>query len=99
MRSEEEIRKVFHELGEQSDDPTAPNPRSPAELPVNAWEGDTFKYGYLIGKLVALEWVLGRSSTSLKSHYDFEDYTQEDKLETEDFREWAKKLKKLPEVE
>jgi hypothetical protein len=75
MRSEEEIRRVFDLLGEVGDDPTEPDPTNLDELPVNAWQDDTFKYGYLMGKLEALAWVLGdRNSAAINCHYDYAGY-------------------------
>jgi hypothetical protein len=41
---------------------------------------DNFKYGCLIGKLLALEWVLGETPGSdLSIQYDFEDWRREQK--------------------
>jgi hypothetical protein len=78
MRSEQEILEMFAWLGNDSDDPTEPSPKSLEELPVRAWRSDTFKYGYLMGKLIALEWVLrDKTSADLKSPYDFEDFNRE----------------------
>ena len=39
--------------------------------------GDTFKYGYLAGKITALGWVLGESSADMNIDYDFEDWSRE----------------------
>jgi hypothetical protein len=37
-----------------------------------------FKYGYLVGKLAALEWALGVASGSdIGSHFDYEDWLRE----------------------
>src|SRR5262249_38734027 len=78
MRSEEEISAVFDEMGEQSDDPTEQMPKPLAGLPFHAWHGDTFKYGYLMGKFMALGWVLGDPITAdIKIDHDFESWVEE----------------------
>ena len=46
MRTEEEIKKVLDNLDAL---PERPN-----------WDGDNFRFGFLMGKLTALEWVLGQ---------------------------------------
>jgi hypothetical protein len=41
------------------------------------WQGDNFKYGYYIGKLVALGWVLGEPSADMSIDHDFESWILE----------------------
>ena len=71
MRSEDEIRDVYDRLGQESD------PDDGGKIPAMDWSGDTFKYGFLVGKLVALGWVLGDRGADMGSHYDYEDWRTE----------------------
>ena len=66
MRSEEEIEVMFQNLGEHDDSP------------ISDWRGDSFKYGYQVGKLTALAWVLGdHNAGDMNSNYDFDDFVLE----------------------
>ena len=62
MRTEEEVHDMFHnfDAGEEG------------------WledcRGDNFKYGMWVGKMIALEWVLGGPLANLKIQYDFESW-------------------------
>jgi hypothetical protein len=77
MRSEEEILEVFNSLGELGDDG---NPIEHLEdMPFHKWKKDTFKYGFLMGKHIALGWVLGDPiGYQISCHYDFEDFIGEE---------------------
>ncbi len=70
MRSEEEIRDVFLNLGMKINE-------KGVQFDVQA--ADNFQYGLFMGKLTALGWVLGvdRSSGDMGSHYDYEDFILE----------------------
>ncbi len=73
MRSEEEIRDVAGRLGRESYlDDDAPDGRP--VVPARDWRDDTFKFGFLMGKIVALNWVLGEPGADISGHYDFEDW-------------------------
>jgi hypothetical protein len=63
MRDREDVLHVFSELGEDED--------------YRSWEGDSFRFGFLMGKFAALAWVLGDPIADVKNHYDFEDFTLE----------------------
>jgi hypothetical protein len=63
MRDQEEIEDVLSGLSNR-----------PSQL---TSMGDTFKYGYLMGKIVALGWVLEESSADMSIDYDFEDWWRE----------------------
>jgi hypothetical protein len=81
MRNEEEIRRVVENLAPE---PDAPDPT-----------GDNFKYGYFMGKLAALEWVLGDApSSDMTSHFDFEDWMREQKEAGDAVREKLKDANK-----
>jgi hypothetical protein len=38
---------------------------------------DTFKYGIVVGKLIAIGWALGEPSAGLSIDYDYEDWILE----------------------
>src|SRR5947209_753317 len=81
MHSEEEVRAVFDVIGEMDDDPS---PKAPGATgnPIWDWRGDTFKYGYLMGRLEALGWVLGDPIAGVKINHDFESYELERRSNT-----------------
>jgi hypothetical protein len=55
------------------------------------WHGDNFKYGMHVGKLLALEWMLGNVSTGeMCIHHDYEDYLRAGKELREDLKEELK---------
>jgi hypothetical protein len=69
MRNEEEIREVLEKLDR---DKGSLNQAS------DDFKSDDFKYGYLMGKMTALEWVLGDApSSDIGIHFDFEDWERE----------------------
>jgi len=73
MLTEEQVRHAFDTISSSGE---------PLE-----WKGDTFKYGYLVGKMIALEWVLdGKGSHDISCHYDFEDWSLEAKRQLDDLR-------------
>ena len=63
MRRQEEIQRAVEHLTSR-----------PAFL---KFKGDTFRYGYLIGKVVALGWTLGEPSADISIDYTFEDWCRE----------------------
>jgi hypothetical protein len=68
VRSEHEIREVYSRLGREPDPVTQ-------EVPAVDWRADTFRFGYLAGKLVALRWAVGAARGSdVGTHYDYEDW-------------------------
>ena len=73
MRSELEIWTVLRELGIQwKGKGNDVWPRFDVEA------ADTFQYGFLMGKLTALGWVIGSNpSGDMSSHYDYEDFVLE----------------------
>jgi hypothetical protein len=77
MRTDDEVKEMFLAIGEISSDPTETTPADLAAIPINKWQADSFKYGYLMGRLHTLEWVLGGPSAPVKCDYDFEDYLKE----------------------
>ena len=83
MRNEEEIKMVLEKLDRES-----------ATLHPT---GDNFRYGYLMGKMTALEWVLGNApSSDIGIHFDFEDWMREIKEVGEEVRAQLKDAKKPP---
>jgi hypothetical protein len=63
MPPEEQIRAMFDRLPDE---------------PLESGPGDTFKYGMLVGKAVAIGWVLGDSPRhDVMNDYDFEDWVLE----------------------
>jgi hypothetical protein len=80
MRSEAEIREVCDRLGQEPD-------RDTGEIPALHWRDDTFRYGFLVGKIVALEWVLGGGpAIDVSTHHDFEDWVREQREAAEELR-------------
>jgi hypothetical protein len=63
MRTQEEIEDVASELANRPE--------------ILHSMGNSFKYGYLVGKMTALGWVLGASSEDMSIDYDFEDWWRE----------------------
>ena len=51
------------------------------------FKGDTFRYGYLVGKAVALGWILGEPSADVSIDYTFEDWCRELRQSGEDLNE------------
>jgi hypothetical protein len=72
MRSEEEIREVFNTFDEAEQE----------EL-MNS-KGDNFKYGFWVGKLTALGWMLGDPIADLKIHHDYQSYVLETRRARDD---------------
>ena len=63
IRSPAEIRRVFELLD---------------NVNLVANQGDNFKYGLQVGKLIALGWVLGDvTSSDLSLSYDFDDWQRD----------------------
>jgi hypothetical protein len=63
MRPEEEIRDALDKL---------------EAVNFLSWTGDKFKYGYLMGKLTALDWVLRKArGFDLSCHFDYEGWCRE----------------------
>ena len=63
IRSPTEIRRVFELLD---------------NVNLVANQGDNFKYGLQVGKLIALGWVLGDvTSSDLSLSYDFDDWQRD----------------------
>ncbi len=63
IRSPAEIRRVFELLD---------------NVNMVANQGDNFKYGLQVGKLIALGWVLGDvTSSDLSLSYDFDDWQRD----------------------
>lgn len=63
MRSREEIQRI---MGTLANDPA-----------LIALKGDTFEYGVMVGKLVALGWVLGKPTADLSIPYRFDEWLPE----------------------
>ncbi len=64
MRSDSEIKRFLDELS-----------NNPGNLD---WRGDTFRFGLLVGKIVALDWALGNPpSFDVGPDYDFEDWVRQ----------------------
>jgi hypothetical protein len=80
VRSESEIREVADRLGQELDPDTG-------NVHALDWKADTFKFGFLIGKLTALGWVLGEPSVDLSNHYDFDNWQRELKEGADKLRE------------
>lgn len=75
MRSKDEVRRALAGLGRDAD---PDDPHAPGAVPLLDWEGDSFRYGFLAGKLVALAWVLGElAGADLGAHHTFEDWVRE----------------------
>jgi len=83
MRTEDEIRKVFRGLDDvvntgfyESEGFGTRLLRKTVERDI----GDSFKNGYLIGRMTALAWILGEDSSDVAIQYDFDDYKKEMEL-------------------
>jgi hypothetical protein len=70
MRSKDEIERVADRLGQVSAD-------GDGKTPLLDWRGDTFRYGFLVGKLVALGWVLGEPNADLAIDHDYDSWLRE----------------------
>jgi hypothetical protein len=58
------------------------------QINAEQWDGDNFKYGMYLGKMLALEWAKGEVSTGeMGVHYDHDDYMQRLKDSFEELRE------------
>jgi hypothetical protein len=64
MRGRDEIQRVYERIGSRSE--------------LLKWRADDFRYGMLIGKIVALGWMLGEEASSdLSIDFDFEGWVRE----------------------
>lgn len=79
-RSPQEIRRVFELLDNTN----------------TVADGDNFKYGMQVGKLIALGWVLGEvASSDLSLHYEFDDWIRDVKAQEESLKRQLGGLEKL----
>jgi hypothetical protein len=86
MRSELEIREVYDRLGQEPE-------RDTHKTPLFDWSADTFKFGFLVGKLTALGWVLGdERGAEVASDYDYEDWRRTQKEAGDDLKEFLRGL-------
>lgn len=80
VRPPEEIRRVFELLDNVN----------------TVSDGDNFKYGMQVGKLLALGWVLGEvASSDLALHYEFDDWVRDVKAQEENLKRELGGLEKL----
>ena len=80
MRTVHEIQQVADRLGQV-------DPVNAGIVPALDWRSDKFRYGFLMGKLVALGWVLEEPSVDMSAHYDFEDWLRERREAGDELRE------------
>ena len=64
MKSSEEVRDLYERLGERPE--------------LLDWKAHNFRYGMLLGKLLAIGWVLGEEgSGDVSIDHDFESWSRE----------------------
>jgi hypothetical protein len=64
MRKSDDVRRAYDQVGNRPE--------------LLRWRGDNFRYGMLVGKLIALGWTLGEeASADLSIDYDFESWMRE----------------------
>lgn len=81
IRSPAEIRRVFELLD---------------NVNLVANQGDNFKYGLQVGKLIALGWVLGDvTSSDLSLSYDFDDWMRDIQAGEDVLKQQLSSLEKL----